>query len=270
MLDDYEIIKELSKGHFGKVYLIKRRERLYTAKIVKINEHDIENVYKEAKILSSLSDRYVVHYYEAWSTKSELIIVTEYCPHGDLGHIIRTAKNNGLFLTQTTIIRYLLHLLYALDYVHSRNIIHRDIKPANILISAGNECILTDFGLSKVVEVATTTQVGSPIYCAPEILQGMTYTHNVDIWALGCVLQEMCSLRPPYYAESIPEILDLMRLSSPRIPTFYDARIQELIDKMLTIDSLTRPDVVTILKTPLLLQMSQFETENLNPVPICI
>lgn len=157
-----------------------------------------------------------------------------------------------------------------MDYVHSRNIIHRDIKPANILISAGNECILTDFGLSKVVEVATTTQVGSPIYCAPEILQGMTYTHNVDIWALGCVLQEMCSLRPPYYAESIPEILDLMRLSSPRIPTFYDARIQELIDKMLTTDPLNRINITDILLSPLMQDTIKFENENYDIPPICI
>lgn len=267
-MEEYKLLKQISKGSFGDVYLVTKKERFYTLKIVPVKDEDMETIYREANILSALSDRYVIHYYEAWATKKQLIIVTEYCPHGDLGNIIKIAKTHNFMLNERTILRYFLHILYALDYVHSKGIIHRDIKPPNILISSGNECILSDFGLSKIVDISTNTQVGSPIYCAPELLNAQPYNKSVDIWALGCVLYEMCTLQLAFNAENMPDLLNLVKVAHPTISNLYRKDIQGIIDEMINVESIKRPTASEILSKPIMKETAILEIENLDPIPI--
>ena len=116
----------------------------------------------------------------------------------DLQHEISRAKK---FLSSDVIKFYCLMILEALDHCHYHNIIHRDIKPSNILISSSGVVKLADFGLARVVDIASDAslshQVATRWYRAPELLFGARhYSFAVDLWSVGAVLAELLSLHP--------------------------------------------------------------------------
>lgn len=95
----------------------------------------------------------------------------------------------------------------ALDYAHARGLIHRDIKPSNILVDESGNCLLTDFGLARMMEdtaklTSSGTIMGTPVYMAPEQGSGKQVDARSDIYSLGVVLYEMATGRVPYNAET--------------------------------------------------------------------
>ena len=85
----------------------------------------------------------------------------------------------------------------ALAYVHGRKVIHRDIKTQNVFLTSSNTVKVGDFGISKVLESTTQkamTVVGTPYYMAPEACLSEPYTSKSDVWALGCIVYELCTL----------------------------------------------------------------------------
>ena len=89
----------------------------------------------------------------------------------------------------------------ALEYVHARKIIHRDIKTGNVFLTGSNTIKVGDFGISKVLENTTQvamTVVGTPYYMAPESCQSQPYTSKSDVWALGIIIYELCTLKQPF------------------------------------------------------------------------
>lgn len=91
---------------------------------------------------------------------------------------------------------------------HMQGIIHRDLKANNIFLSSGGILKLGDFGISKALgeQQAARTMVGTPYYMSPEILKGKLYDSKTDVWALGCVLYEMCSLKKAFEAGNLGAI----------------------------------------------------------------
>lgn len=120
--------------------------------------------------------------------------------------------------------------------MHSSNIIHRDIKSANVFFVNGI-AKLGDLNVSKVVEGNfATTQTGTPYYTSPEIWKGIKYTSNCDIWSLGCLLYELCVLKPPFMAKDFPGLMK--RVTSgyyDPIPSRYSKKLATLIRRCLTI-----------------------------------
>ena len=95
----------------------------------------------------------------------------------------------------------MVQICMALEYVHRRKVIHRDIKTQNVFLTSSNTVKVGDFGISKVLESSTQvamTVVGTPYYMAPEACLSEPYTSKSDIWALGVIVYELCSLRQPF------------------------------------------------------------------------
>ena len=94
----------------------------------------------------------------------------------------------------------------ALEYVHGRKTLHRDLKSQNIFLTANNTIKLGDFGISKVLEntndQALTVQ-GTPYYMSPEVCQSKAYSYTSDVWALGCILYELCTLKHAFSSENL-------------------------------------------------------------------
>ncbi len=123
----------------------------------------------------------------------------------------------------------------ALDYAHKRGLVHRDIKPSNILIDDAGNCLLTDFGIAKMVEetvkfTQTGAIIGTPAYMSPEQIKGEKLDGRSDLYSLGVVLFEMATGRPPYQAETPPAIF-VKHLHDPLpLPTSLNPELPESLE----------------------------------------
>lgn len=152
-IKDYEIIKAISKGAFGSVFLAKRRltGEYVAIKCLKktdmIAKNQVLNVKSERAVLMKQSDSpYVAQLYCSFQTKDYLYLVMEYLNGGDCAALLKMLGT----LDEKWTRRYIAEIIVGVDDLHKRDIIHRDLKPDNILIDSKGHLKLTDFGLLKM------------------------------------------------------------------------------------------------------------------------
>jgi len=106
------------------------------------------------------------------------------------------------------IIRFFYQLTSALFDLHKKNIIHRDLKTANVFMTSDYQNLkLGDLNVSKIIkDKFAYTQTGTPYYASPEVWRDEPYDLKTDIWSLGCVLYELCMLKPPFKATNMDEL----------------------------------------------------------------
>ncbi len=133
-----------------------------------------------------------------------------------------------------------------------RRIVHRDIKTANIFLNKNKEIKIGDFGISKSLDqsvMAATAMIGTPYYLSPEMVEGKPYSTKADIWALGVILYQLCSLRLPFEANSLPVLaLKILKGSFPPVPNQFSKDVKTLILHMLQVDQKKRPSIDAILQ----------------------
>lgn len=118
---------------------------------------------------------------------------------GDLSTYLKNLKKNGQRLDEKIIGYWFTQLLFGLRVLHSKNILHRDLKAANIFLTKNYSLKIGDFGISKVLEHSSAiTCIGTPLYLSPEVCNNQPYGFSSDLWALGCILYEMCCLHVKY------------------------------------------------------------------------
>uniref|UniRef100_A0A1B6CD91 non-specific serine/threonine protein kinase n=1 Tax=Clastoptera arizonana TaxID=38151 RepID=A0A1B6CD91_9HEMI len=153
--------------------------------------------------MSSLNHPNVIKYIHSFLNDDCLVIIMEYATKGTLNDYLNQQK--GKLLSQEKILHIFGQLCLALQYLHSKNILHRDITTNNILLTGCYQHVikLSDFGLSKVLSSKSrnSSLVGTPCYLSPELCQGRAYGIHSDIWALGCVLYNMCTLKQAFQAQ---------------------------------------------------------------------
>lgn len=103
---------------------------------------------------------------------------------------------------------YLKQIVSGLRYIHSKQIVHRDLKGANIFLSADKRVVqVGDLNVSKIAKNSLLyTQTGTPYYASPEVWMDKPYDHKSDIWSLGCLIYEVCTLKPPFLGKSMEEL----------------------------------------------------------------
>eukprot|EP00850_Spirogloea_muscicola_P012185 SM000078S22044 [mRNA] locus=s78:84700:92524:- [translate_table: standard] len=164
-IDDFEIIKPISRGAFGRVYLAKKRTTgdLFAIKVLRkadmVRKNAVESVQAERNILISAQNPFVVRFFYSFTCRDNLYLVMEYLNGGDLYSLLR-----GLGCLEEDMARvYIAELVMALEYLHSLGVVHRDLKPDNILIAHDGHIKLTDFGLSKIGLINSTDD----LTCSP-------------------------------------------------------------------------------------------------------
>ncbi|KAL3521436.1 hypothetical protein ACH5RR_019585 [Cinchona calisaya] len=272
-IEDFEIIKPISRGAFGRVFLARKRATgdLFAIKVLKkadtIRKNAVESILAERDILISVRNPFVVRFFYSFTCRENLYLVMEYLNGGDLFSLLK-----GLGCLEEDMARtYIAELVLALEYMHSLNVIHRDLKPDNLLIGPDGHIKLTDFGLSKVglinstddfsgpsasstafiaddkpkaTEISSTKReerqkhsvVGTPDYLAPEILLGMGHGATADWWSVGVILFELLVGIPPFNAEHPQQIFNniLNRdIPWPKVPEEMNYEAHDLIDKLL-------------------------------------
>jgi serine/threonine protein kinase len=217
----FAIERELGRGGMGVVYLARQMQlnRPVALKMILRGEFAspaaFERFAAEAQIVAKLQHPHIVLIHEAHTTGTTPYFALEYLDGGSLDRKLREKP-----LTPTEAAALVEKLACGVQYAHEHGVIHRDLKPHNILLTKNGEPKVTDFGLAKQADVdltASYAQMGTPNYMAPEQAEGKTSAIGpaADIYALGAILYECLTGRPPFRGASVAEVLDLVRRTEP-------------------------------------------------------
>ena len=149
---------------------------------------------------------------------------------------------------------WFVQLCMSLEYIHKRKILHRDLKSQNIFVTRNNTLKLGDFGISKVLENTNDlafSVLGTPYYMSPEVCQHEPYNYTSDVWSLGCILYEMCTLQHAFSGENLLGLVfKIVQDKQGPIPDMYSSELKDLVSKLLVKDQKKRPQVIDILRMP--------------------
>lgn len=173
---------------------------------------------------------------------------------GDLAYQVKKMRQKGSHFSETTVMQWFVQLCLALEYIHKRKILHRDLKSQNVFLTRNFTIKLGDFGISKVLEntndQALTVQ-GTPYYMSPEVCQSKPYNYTSDVWSLGCILYELCTLQHAFSGENLLGLVfKIVQDKQGPIPDMYSQDMKDLVQKLLVKDEKKRPQVIDILRMP--------------------
>jgi tetratricopeptide (TPR) repeat protein/tRNA A-37 threonylcarbamoyl transferase component Bud32/TolB-like protein len=252
LLAHYQILEKLGEGGMGVVYRA-RDTRLHREVALKLlpaalmDDHAArERLLREARTASQLNHPHICIIHEVGEAGGRVFIAMEFVEGRSLKALVPSGG-----LPAETVARYGAQIARALAHAHEHHVVHRDLKAANVVVAAGGQTKLLDFGLSRqsLDEAAggprpeahalsgTGAVVGTPQYIAPEVLLGWGGDARGDIWSLGVVLYEMCSGRVPFGAGGMPGIVAAILQSSPEaLPGRVPAGLRAVVLRCLAKD----------------------------------
>uniref|UniRef100_UPI00358F0D5B serine/threonine-protein kinase Sgk1 isoform X1 n=1 Tax=Myxine glutinosa TaxID=7769 RepID=UPI00358F0D5B len=211
---DFNFLKVIGKGSFGKVLLAKHKadDKFYAVKVLQkkaiIKKKEQKHIMAERNVLlKNVKHPFLVGLHYSFQTTDKLYFILDYINGGELFFHL---QRDHVFLEPRARF-YAAEIASAIGYLHSLNIVYRDLKPENILLDSKGHVVLTDFGLCKEgiePNATTSTFCGTPEYLAPEVLRKQAYDRTVDWWCLGAVLYEMLYGLPPFYSRNTAEMYE--------------------------------------------------------------
>ncbi|XP_041529678.1 serine/threonine-protein kinase Nek1 isoform X7 [Microtus oregoni] len=254
-MEKYVRLQKIGEGSFGKAVLVKSTEdgRHYVIKEINISRmsgRERQESRREVAVLANMKHPNIVQYKESFEENGSLYIVMDYCEGGDLFKRINAQK--GALFQEDQILDWFVQICLALKHVHDRKILHRDIKSQNIFLTKDGTVQLGDFGIARVlnstVELARTC-IGTPYYLSPEICENKPYNNKSDIWALGCVLYELCTLKHAFEAGNMKNlVLKIISGSFPPVSLHYSYDLRSLLSQLFKRNPRDRPSVNSILE----------------------
>jgi serine/threonine protein kinase len=225
--EQYTLTKEIGRGGMSVVYLAKdlRHDRLVAVKLVQpeiTTASSAERFLREIQITAKLQHPHILPLLDSGANEGLLYYIM---PHID-GESLRDRLSADERLSFEEAVGITQQIAAALQYAHDNGIIHRDVKPENILLSAGL-AVLSDFGVASAIgddENDSTTRftVGTPAYMAPEQAEREKVDHRADQYSLACVLFEMLTGAPPFFAGTVGETIQ--RRLTESVPRLSETR----------------------------------------------
>ncbi|XP_072562947.1 ribosomal protein S6 kinase alpha-1 isoform X1 [Paramormyrops kingsleyae] len=232
----FELLKVLGQGSFGKVFLVKKIRgpdagQLYAMKVLKkatLKVRDRVRTKMERDILVEVNHPFIVKLHYAFQTEGKLYLILDFLRGGDLF----TRLSKEVMFTEEDVKFYLAELALALDHLHSLGIIYRDLKPENILLDEDGHIKLTDFGLSKESidhENKAYSFCGTVEYMAPEVVNRRGHTHSADWWSYGVLMFEMLTGTLPFQGRDRKETMTMILKAKLGMPPLLSPEAQSLL-----------------------------------------
>ncbi|XP_013772600.1 serine/threonine-protein kinase Sgk2-like [Limulus polyphemus] len=236
---DFEFLKVIGKGSFGKVLLAKHKTEgnVYAVKVLQkkiiLKKNEKNHIMSERNVLlKNLEHPFLVGLNYSFQTTDKLYFVLDYINGGEVFFHLQRER----YFPEPRARFYAAEIVSALGYLHSNGIVYRDLKPENILLDSQGHVVLTDFGLCKEGlrgKDTTSTFCGTPEYLAPEVLRKEAYDKSVDWWCLGAVLYEMMYGLPPFYSRNTSEMYDNILHKPLRLRTNISVEARNILEALL-------------------------------------
>lgn len=246
-LSDFEIIRTIGVGAFGRVLCVKnaKNKKFYALKVLRkekiVRLEQIQRVHYEKRILQSVVSPFLVDLRFVFKSNSHLFLVMPMIRGGEIYSYLKTLRRFSEHQTQF----YTGQIILAFQYLHGLNVVYRDLKPENVLLECDGYVKIIDYGFAKRLEGDTTTSfVGTPEYMAPEMLirtrrvQG--YGCSVDWWTLGIFVYECLSGETPFAGASLLQLFDSIVKKRYKPAVAFGEHAANLIDGLLQIEATER------------------------------
>ncbi|XP_066239827.1 serine/threonine-protein kinase Nek3 isoform X2 [Saccopteryx leptura] len=262
-MDGYTILRVIGEGSFGRALLVQQEssDQMFAMKEIRLPKSfsATQDSRKEAVLLAKMKHPNIVAFKESFEAEGHLYIVMEYCDGGDLMQKIQHRK--GKLFPENMILNWFTQMCLGVNHIHKKHVLHRDIKSKNIFLTQNGKVKLGDFGSARLLSspmAFACTYVGTPYYVPPEIWESMPYNNKSDIWSLGCILYELCTLKHPFQANSWKSlILKICQGSMNPLPSHYSYELQHLIKQIFKRNPSDRPSATTLLSRGILNRLIQ-------------
>ncbi|XP_059000235.1 serine/threonine-protein kinase Nek3 isoform X3 [Mustela lutreola] len=225
-MDGYVVLRVIGEGSFGRALLVQQESsnQLFAMKEIRLPKSlsGTQNSRKEAVLLAKMKHPNIVAFQESFEAEGHLYIVMEFCDGGDLMQKIKHQK--GKLFPEDMILNWFTQMCLGVNHIHKKRVLHRDIKSKNIFLTQNGKVKLGDFGSARLL--------------------------SNDIWSLGCILYELCTLKHPFQANSWKSlILKICQGSLSPLPSQYSCELQLLIKQMFKRNPSHRPSATTLLSS---------------------
>ncbi|XP_068708436.1 serine/threonine-protein kinase 3-like [Montipora foliosa] len=217
----FDVLEKLGEGSYGSVFKAMHKESGQVVAIKQVPVYtDLQEIIKK-DMMQQWDSPYVVKYYGSYFKNTDLWIVMEFCGAGSVSDLMKIQNKT---LTEEEIACILKYTLKGLEYLHLRRKIHRNIKAGHILLNAEGHAKLADFSVAGQLTntmAKKNTVIGTALWMAPEVIQGIGYDCLADIWSLGITAIEMAEGKPP--SADIHPMEAIFTIVTQPPPTFKEA-----------------------------------------------
>mmetsp|Transcript_6504 Transcript_6504/g.11392 ORF Transcript_6504/g.11392 Transcript_6504/m.11392 type:complete len:275 (+) Transcript_6504:798-1622(+) len=256
----YNLEKRIGQGQFGTVYLGRQRE---TEGMVAVKEIPrcrltarlMKQMEQEIKSLKGVRSPHVIQLQDVLMTKHNIYLVMEYCSGGDLDQFLSTHRP----ISESLCKRWIKQLVNAFITLQEHRILHRDLKLGNLLLSNSEadsaDIKLADFGFAKILNEGSVaqTQLGTPMFMAPEIFNEEVYSYKVDVWSLGVISFELLTGEQAFKATTLSQLKQMQKepIVFPEGATISQ-EAKDIVTQMLVYDPAGRPSFEQLREHPFL------------------
>ncbi len=236
----YVVSRLLGEGGKKRVYLARdnRLDRDVAVAVIKtegLDDAGRTRVRREAQAMGRLGDHpHIVTVFDIADEGGKPFIVSQYMPGGSLEDLLDEADEHRLEVDRALEIAD--QIAQGLQHAHGRGIIHRDLKPGNIWLAADGTAKLGDFGLAVAIDhtrlTAAGMMVGTATFMSPEQATGRDIDERSDLYALGCILYEMLTGRPPFVGEDSVSVISQHLNTPPVAPSWHNAAIPRPLEDL--------------------------------------
>ena len=236
--------------------LNKKEKKYYCLRKIQLKDEtkeDLEKIKNEVNILSNIDSDYIIKYIKSFVKNNYFFVATEYYEQITLRQLINKYKKDKKLMKQKLIYHIIKEISIGLKEIHSKNIIHGNLTPDNLYFGKDNKLKIGNFGIfSKLANYNQyiNSKLNYYNYLPPEVLKDENITNKADIWALGCIIYEICALDYCFSCNNIIGLHNKILNESPGKINLklYEVELQKLIDYLLNKDYKERPNIRDIYK----------------------